>query len=615
MALPAPAQSMPNLPARDPPSFQPAPSRSDLLQRDIENTLLALSALPETQEQKILLDLGLSSPLLSSDISTPDARAGTGDEPRHIAIQCNQLPLFERLEELVAQLTPEERAKLLGGLHPAMSVREREALKIVLENGVKGLGVVPKPLRVRKASTARSDTETAAMEGKAEREVEAAQLILEPLKVRMQDGLSFPDLTPLEVRMQDGLSFPELTKDEFEVRRRELAIALAERDTGLAEMFSEVEDAVALKPSKSMQVLSTTAAAEARQKKQEIANMFAMAAKRLQALDSSLVLNGTVHSPAFKEGLHLVKAATSALRAYTDATPREVVVRMSQDPGRPSREVVRPAGMPEVEEGAEDDEVEPPWMNELFLKRLSGQRVPAPAPVVSQGRQRGGDRAPPIIQQQLPRSVTISTMASLPPPLPPQPPAPNPAGPVLQPPSTVHQARPHSDPPTASHAMGKRQGTCPWPESFFTSPRAAPVPRASSLPVPPRPRRPGEAASRVGSLTLPHPPPPPTPPPKSPPPQSSVIRRAPPAAEAFPTAETTGTVQSSTSSDIKQRSETSNDTVIETTAAKRKGSIAAARAGIAERAKREGRGSAVLGEVRGKGPHSTLGMSQRGKGK
>lgn len=595
MALTAGTRIIPSLPTADLSNCLPTPSRQRLLQREIEDTLLTLSSLPEAQEQRILLDFGPSPPFIFPDCHSPDFDQGTENQSRHIAIQCNQLPHFERLEKLVGQLTPEERTQLLSRLHPAMSVQEREALKLVVEHGFKGLGVVPKPLRVKKVSSADRHG------GDAE----------ERMRANVGASASIPE--PLRVRMQDGLSFPELTKSELEVRRRELTIALAEKDTGLAEMFTEVEDAVALKPSKSMPILSPSAAAEARRKKQEVAKMFSLAAKKLQALDDSLGLVGPIQPPTLKDGLHFVKAAGSALRAYADVTPREVVVRTSQESGRPSREVARPATIAEQArrgeaEAEEEEEVEPPWMNELFLKRLSEQRAPAPELVVSRaaGGGRRGERAPPIVQQQLPRSVTLSAMASMPPPLPPPPPA-APA-PAAVPAPAASSVRPQSDPPAPSarvNRSGKRQSTCPWPDSFFTSPRAAPVPRASSLPAAPLTPRSEYATLRRPSLP-PSSPIPPTPPPKSPR-QIPRATRQESHISALSSSSQPAHTASSTPSSISEIGADAEPTLV-----KRKGSIAAARAGIAERARRESRNSAVM-EVKRKTSYPRLGMFWGGK--
>lgn len=141
----------------------PQPSAQQLLQREIEDTLMVLSAVPESND-RIWLDLSLG-------------KDGSG----RIPIQSNQLALFQRLEELVARLEPEQKERLIGNLHPAMSVREREALKIVLQRGLGG--VVPRRLEVKKASS----TATLAVDEKDDGRDQTTLATVPPLAEEAQD--------------------------------------------------------------------------------------------------------------------------------------------------------------------------------------------------------------------------------------------------------------------------------------------------------------------------------------------------------------------------------------------------------------------------------------------
>lgn len=474
MALTTTRQTMSRLSPEQLAQYLPKPSPDQLLQRGIEDTLMLISALPETAEEKVIIDLG----------------EGAG----WFEIQCNQLELFMKLEELVEKLSPERKTTIINGLHPAMSVQERKALKLVLERGLRR-NVVPRPLNVRKVSRDQAHEQNA--EGRV-----TAKLYTVPPKVEVEE-----------------LVFLELTADEMTLREGQLVAAQVEQ-SGILDFASSA---------------ASTTTAESKRRRQEIANMFTLAAKKLQVQGSSSGLESPVHSPTLKEGLHLIKTATSALRAYTDVTPREVVVRPREGPIWPSQET--------------------PLSNEQSVRSSEQTARSGEQPPRASGQSsRSNDLHTPVqaLETTKPKISTPLIEQASPPPVSPEEPS----------------IRPRSEPANTA----PRSNTRPWPDSFFTSPRAAPAPpRSVSLPQP----------------TLPPPPPPPPLPPKEQPPP--VISHS---------------QTNSDSSHTTQPSPTQTPTPAPASDG-RKGSISAARAGIADRVRRQ-----QMEAMRGNLPYTRSSVAQ-----
>lgn len=447
--------------------YLPEPTASQLLQRRIEDTLMLVSLLPESKE-KVIVDLG------------------AGERDSWFEIQCNQLALFMQLEELVERLSSEAKKNLIGNLHPAMSVQERNALKLALERGLRR-NVVPRPLEVRKVVAVGDEGK----EGGGESDEGRRKSFTVPPALRVEELVS--PSKPVEESI-----FPELQADEIETRERELRAARAEQVGELVWPSSK----------------ANTMTAESKRRRQEIASMFASAAKKLQVTEASSGLGSPIVSPTLKEGLHLIKTATSAFRAYTDATPREVVVKPKGLDDRRS---------PALPRASQHSRPSPP--NPVIQTPRHGDQdttaTSLQSPFAEPSARWRLTSAPPTAEPEVPSTSSLATSLQNPfagpsaqwrltsalqadetepprqspgttPPSPSLTAEPEPLTPsssaappsIVQSEDSASMTRPQSD-PSALYIPPSSNDGCPWPESFFTAPRTAPeAPRSVSLPHP-----------------------------------------------------------------------------------------------------------------------------------